>query len=77
MASGTVRWFDSKKGYGFIVNEKGKDVFVHYSSLQGEGFRALKQGQTVEYEEFESDNGLKSDNVRVVEEKQKDKAKTK
>jgi len=76
MARGTVRWFDSKRGYGFILNKEEKDVFVHYTNLQGEGFRALSQGQMVEYEEFESERGLKSRNVRVVEEKKDDKSKT-
>jgi CspA family cold shock protein len=50
MTTGNVKWFDSKKGFGFIVGPEGKDVFVHFSSIEGEGFRSLKDGETVEYE---------------------------
>jgi len=65
MATGTVKWFDSKKGYGFIVGpEQGKDIFVHYTSILGEGFRSLKDGDQVEYELIESDKGLQARNVR-------------
>ena len=67
MAKGTVKWFDSKKGYGFVVNEIGKDVFVHYSNIEGEGFRCLKDGQVVEYEQIESGKGLLGKKVRVIE----------
>jgi len=74
MASGTVKWFDPKKGYGFIINKEGKDVLVHYTGLEGEGFRSLKQNQVVEYEEFESPTGLRGRNVRVVEAKQESKS---
>jgi cold shock protein len=66
MAKGTVKWFDAKKGYGFVVNETGKDVFVHYSSIEGEGFRSLKDGQLVEYEQVEGGKGLLGKSVRVV-----------
>ena len=59
MALGTVKWFNDAKGYGFISRASdGKDVFVHYSSISGEGFRTLAQGQTVEYEEVEGPKGL-------------------
>ena len=59
MAIGTVKWFNDAKGYGFISrNADGKDVFVHYSSIQGDGFRTLVQGQPVEYEEQEGPKGL-------------------
>jgi CspA family cold shock protein len=59
MALGTVKWFNDAKGYGFISRATdGKDVFVHYSSIHGEGFRTLAQGQTVEYEEQEGPKGL-------------------
>ena len=47
MSTGTVKWFDSKKGFGFLINEAGKDVFVHFSVIEGEGFRALKEGEQV------------------------------
>jgi CspA family cold shock protein len=59
MSSGTVKWFNDAKGYGFITRaEDGKDVFVHYTSIQGEGFRTLAQGQKVEYECMEGPKGL-------------------
>ncbi len=66
MAKGTVKWFDVKKGYGFVVNELGKDVFVHYSSIAGDGFRSLKDGQHVEYEQIEGGKGLQGKNVRIM-----------
>ena len=59
MALGTVKWFNDAKGYGFISRaDDGKDVFVHYSSISGDGFRTLNQGQTVEYEEQQGPKGL-------------------
>jgi CspA family cold shock protein len=59
MALGTVKWFNDAKGYGFISRTPdAKDVFVHYSSITGEGFRTLKQGQTVEYDEATGPKGL-------------------
>lgn len=59
MALGTVKWFNDAKGYGFISRaDDGKDVFVHYSSITGEGFRTLAQGATVEYEESTGPKGL-------------------
>jgi len=64
MRVGTVKWFDSKKGFGFIVNSEGKDVFVHFSSIEGEGFRALKDGEQVEYEPTQGNKGLMAVNVR-------------
>lgn len=69
MAIGTVKWFDPKKGFGFIVNEQGQDVFVHYTSLEGDGFRCLRNGQEVEYEQFDSGKGLQGRKVMVVEQK--------
>ena len=58
MASGKVKWFNDAKGYGFIVRDDGRDVFVHYTSIAGQGFRTLDQGQLVEYEENEGPRGL-------------------
>lgn len=58
MASGKVKWFNDAKGYGFIMRDDGRDVFVHYTSILGEGFRSLDQGQLVEYEEGEGPKGL-------------------
>jgi CspA family cold shock protein len=74
MAKGTVKWFDPKKGFGFVVNEEGKDVFVHYTSIDGEGFRCLRNGQVVEYEQFETGKGLQGKSVQIVEVKAKESA---
>ena len=68
MALGTVKWFNDAKGYGFISRSDGKDVFVHYSSISGEGFRTLNQGQSVEYEEQHGPKGLFAANVTKVAE---------
>ena len=51
MATGTVKWFNESKGYGFIASEEGKDLFVHFSEIQGDGFKTLTEGQSVEFEE--------------------------
>ncbi len=64
MASGHVKWFDNKKGFGFISNEAGADVFVHYSAIQGPGFRTLKEGEMVHFDLIQSDKGLKAQNVQ-------------
>ena len=63
MEKGKVKWFHRKKGYGFIVNDEGKDVFVHYSTIEGDGFRFLDDGQEVHFEVEESDKGLKAKKV--------------
>ena len=64
MATGTVKWFDAKKGFGFILNEEGKDVFVHFSSIEGDGFRSLKDGEPVTFELVQGDKGLSAIKVR-------------
>jgi CspA family cold shock protein len=66
MPTGTVKWFDSKKGFGFLLNAEGKDVFVHFSTIEGDGFRSLKDGETVEYEQEQGPKGLLAKNVRRV-----------
>lgn len=63
MPTGQVKWFDSKKGYGFIVGEQGQDVFVHYTSIVGEGFRSLKDGENVNYELVTGEKGDQARNV--------------
>ena len=60
---GTVKWFNAEKGYGFITGEDGKDVFVHYSAIQGDGFRTLDEGQAVEFDLTEGQRGMQASNV--------------
>lgn len=69
MTGGNVKWFDTKKGYGFIVGPEGKDVFVHYSSIEGDGFRSLHEGEEVQYDLTETTKGLAASHVRILEEK--------
>ncbi len=66
MPKGTVKWFNDKKGYGFITPEEGDDVFVHHSSIQGEGFKSLSEGEEVEFEITEGDKGKQATNVTKV-----------
>ncbi len=63
MVQGTVKWFSNEKGYGFITPEDGKDVFVHHSEIQGEGYKTLDEGQKVEFEVAEGPKGEQAKNV--------------
>jgi len=63
MANGVVKWFNDKKGYGFIMQEDGEDVFVHFSSIEGEGFKTLAEGQTVSFDIVTGSKGLQASNV--------------
>jgi CspA family cold shock protein len=63
MAQGTVKWFKNEKGFGFIAQDGGEDVFVHHSSIQSEGFRTLNEGDRVEFNVVRGDKGLKAENV--------------
>jgi CspA family cold shock protein len=68
MEKGTVKWFNNKKGYGFIVTEAGKDIFVHYSKILGDGYKTLKEGDTVQFEIGDTDKGPQAENVQVISE---------
>ena len=63
MKTGQVKWFNAKKGYGFICDEDGADVFVHFSALNMEGFKVLEEGDTVEYEVVDGEKGPQATNV--------------
>ncbi|MGH9068841.1 MAG: cold-shock protein [Acidimicrobiales bacterium] len=65
-ATGTVKFFNSEKGYGFISREQGADVFVHYSNIQGSGYRTLTEGQKVEFDVAPGRKGEEAQNVRVI-----------
>jgi CspA family cold shock protein len=67
---GTVKWFDVKKGFGFIQQEDGNDVFVHYSNISGNGFKVLEDGESVEFEVVEGNKGLQAQNVVKAEKAQ-------
>ncbi|MFB0507914.1 MAG: cold-shock protein [Thermodesulfobacteriota bacterium] len=67
MARGRVKWFSEKKGYGFITQEDGNDVFVHYSAISSEGFKTLREGDEVEFEISQGEKGLQATNVTVLE----------
>jgi CspA family cold shock protein len=64
--TGTVKWFNSSKGYGFITRDKGDDIFVHYSGLEGKGYRMLSEGQHVEFTVTEGDKGPQAQDVTIL-----------
>jgi len=66
MAQGTVKWFNADKGYGFIAVDGGRDVFVHFSAIQSDGYRTLEEGQRVEFDITQSDRGPQAEAVRAV-----------
>lgn len=66
MRRGKVKWFNNEKGYGFIECESGEDVFVHFTGIQGEGFRTLEENQAVEFEVSEGNRGPQAINVAIV-----------
>jgi CspA family cold shock protein len=67
MANGTVKWFNDQKGFGFITQDSGgPDVFVHFSAIQGDGFKTLNEGQSVEFEVTQGPKGAQASNVRAL-----------
>ncbi len=66
MPEGKVKWFNEKKGFGFIQQEGGKDLFVHFSAIQGDGFKTLTEGQKVRFEVEDSPKGPKAKNVQII-----------
>ena len=66
MPQGTVKWFNNKRGWGFIVKEDGEDIFVHYSAIKGDGFRSITEGQRVQFDIEEGANGSAAMNVEKL-----------
>lgn len=64
---GTVKWFNNEKGYGFITNDEGKDIFVHYTGIESEGFKTLKDGDNVKFNINKVEKGLQAFDVKVIE----------
>lgn len=63
MPTGTVKWFNESKGYGFITQEDGTDIFAHYAEINGEGYKTLTEGESVSFEVTETEKGLKASNI--------------
>ncbi len=63
MSTGKVKWFSNKKGYGFILSEEGQEIFVHYSAIEGEGYKSLNEGDPVDFEISEGPKGPQASNV--------------
>ena len=66
MATGTVKWFSPEKGFGFITQSEGPDVFVHFSGITGEGYKNIEEGQAVEFDVVDGQKGPQAQNVRIV-----------
>lgn len=64
--SGVVKWFNNTKGYGFLTDERGTDVFVHFSAIESEGYKTLKEGDSVEFDAVEGKKGLQAQNVKKI-----------
>jgi len=66
MSDGTVKWFNSRKGFGFIATTDGRDIFVHYSNISADGYKALEEGDRVTFKIVEGEKGLRAEDVEVV-----------
>ena len=66
MAVGKVKWFNAEKGFGFITSEEGKDIFVHFSAIQADGYKSLEEGQNVSFDVTQGDRGDQASNVTVL-----------
>jgi CspA family cold shock protein len=66
METGVVKWFNGSKGYGFITREEGEDIFVHYRSIEGEGYKTLEEGDKVQFEVGQGPKGLQANNVKKI-----------
>jgi CspA family cold shock protein len=67
MASGKVKWFDNRRGYGFIIENSGQDIFVHHTCIEGQGYKTLKEGDPISFEIINSEKGLKADKVQRLD----------
>jgi len=74
MSEGKVKWFNPRKGYGFIATEDGKDIFVHYASISGQGYRTLVEGDSVSFDIVEGEKGLRAENVVQLSEAKSESA---
>ena len=63
MSDGIVKWFNARKGYGFVTTDDGRDIFVHYASISGDGYKTLTEGETVSFDIVEGEKGLRAENV--------------
>lgn len=72
MAKGKVKWFSAPKGYGFITTDEGKDIFVHFSAIEAEGYKSLKENDAVEFEVAQGAKGEQASNVKLINEKEKE-----
>lgn len=76
MQKGKLKWFNDRKGFGFLINNNGEDVFVHYSQIRKDGFKTLKEDDIIEYDEIVTDKGLQAQNVTILNQEQKETIKS-
>ncbi len=76
MQKGKLKWFNDRKGFGFLINNNGEDVFVHYSQIKKDGFKTLKEDDIIEYDEIVTDKGLQAQNVTILNQEQKETIKS-